>query len=96
VAGYYPSLKTWGRFFIDHITDPEWAPNALDALILPDAPKKVISSLVSSHKFPERTVDQQELKGKGLVCLLHGTPGSGKTLTAEVGWLHFQTTVALC
>ncbi|KAF8245721.1 P-loop containing nucleoside triphosphate hydrolase protein [Wilcoxina mikolae CBS 423.85] len=84
VAGYYPSLKTWGRFFIDHITDLEWMPDALDALILPDAPKKVISSLVSSHKFPERTVDQQELKGKGLVCLLHGTPGSGKTLTAEL------------
>jgi SpoVK/Ycf46/Vps4 family AAA+-type ATPase len=41
--------------------------------------------LVSSHRFPdpENIRDQGELKGKGLVILLHGAPGSGKTLTAE-------------
>ena len=47
-------------------------------MILNPTPKKVIKSLVSSHEFPDTAArDQQELKGKGLVMLLHGTPGTG-------------------
>lgn len=43
----------------------------------------MLEALVSSHSFPVNARDQPEQKGKGLVILLHGTPGSGKTLTAE-------------
>jgi ATP-dependent 26S proteasome regulatory subunit len=38
---------------------------------------------VTSHRYPEDVRNQTEQKGKGLVILLHGSPGSGKTLTAE-------------
>ncbi|CCX12160.1 Similar to ATPase family gene 2 protein; acc. no. O60058 [Pyronema omphalodes CBS 100304] len=66
------------------LEDIQWIPNPFDNLLLPDDPRKVIRSLVGSHQYPETGArDQQELKGKGLVVLLHGTPGTGKTLTAE-------------
>ncbi|KIJ46721.1 hypothetical protein M422DRAFT_66719 [Sphaerobolus stellatus SS14] len=84
VHGYCPSIKQWCRFYIDRLEEPRWNPDSFDDLILPDAPKRVIRSLVRAHQYPEESIrDQQELKGKGLVVLLHGTPGTGKTLTAE-------------
>lgn len=55
----------------------------MDELILPTTQKKVLQALVGSHLFPAQARDEWGLKGKGLVILLHGTPGSGKTLTAE-------------
>jgi hypothetical protein len=78
VHGFSPSLKQWCKFYIDQIEDANWKPNAFDSLILPDEPKRVIRCLVSSHQYPEDGVrDQQDLKGKGLVILLHGSPGTG-------------------
>ncbi|KAK8031936.1 hypothetical protein PG990_001670 [Apiospora arundinis] len=46
--------------------------------------KLVLRSLVTSHQYSDRARDQMLQKGKGLVMLLHGAPGSGKTLTAEI------------
>jgi SpoVK/Ycf46/Vps4 family AAA+-type ATPase len=56
----------------------------MDLLILPDAQRRLIRSLVTSHRYPDHARDEASLKGKGLIMLLHGTPGSGKTLTAEL------------
>lgn len=86
VPGFFLSLKRWCYFYIDMLEDIQWIPNPFDNLLLSDDPRKVIRSLVGSHQYPETGArDQQELKGKGLVVLLHGTPGTGKTLTAETG-----------
>jgi len=77
-------VKQWCRFYLDQVGEPQWNSDIFEDLILPDAPKRVIRSLVTAHKYPENGArDQQELKGKGLVVLLHGTPGTGETLTAE-------------
>lgn len=54
-----------------------------DSLILAPEQKLILQALVTSHKFPDNARNEPEQKGKGLVVLLHGTPGSGKTLTAE-------------
>ncbi|KAK3299631.1 uncharacterized protein B0H64DRAFT_355851 [Chaetomium fimeti] len=61
-----------------------------DRLVLPDGHKDVILSLVTQH-FRNRKSAQNEGdfvdivrgKGKGLIMLLHGAPGVGKTTTAE-------------
>jgi hypothetical protein len=82
--GYSLSRKTWARFLVQNIHDADWAPNTWDSLVLPEKEKLLLRSLVTSHQYSSHPRDQSQQKGKGLVVLLHGTPGSGKTLTAEV------------
>lgn len=81
--GYSLSRKDWCRFFLDNTKEVQWKKDMWDSLILNQKQKLVLQALVTSHWFPNNARDQPEQKGKGLVILLHGTPGSGKTLTAE-------------
>jgi SpoVK/Ycf46/Vps4 family AAA+-type ATPase len=80
--GYSLARKDWCRFYIDCLSDIEWNKSALDTLVLTEGRKSVLEALVFSHAFPDLTRDETKQKGKGLVILLHGSPGSGKTLTA--------------
>ncbi|KAK5119695.1 hypothetical protein LTR85_007271 [Meristemomyces frigidus] len=71
--------------------------SAFDDLVLPPKHKKTIQALVShqvrNFKETSKTMEWEEKgaqtfdlihnKGKGLVILLHGAPGVGKTSTAE-------------
>jgi hypothetical protein len=82
VYGFSLEKKEWCKFFVDSLSDVTWKEDALDFLILPKSQKRLLQGLVSGHKFPDRARDEVGLKGKGLVVLLHGVPGSGKTLTA--------------
>jgi hypothetical protein len=81
--GYSLAKKYWARFSMDNLSSIQWTENAWESLILNDEQKDVIQAVVSSHQYPEDARNQPEQKGKGLVILLHGSPGSGKTLTAE-------------
>jgi len=83
VMGYSCNHKRWCRFFLSFLHEAAWKANAFDNLVLPSASKRLLQALVSSHEFPNDARHQAQQKGKGLVCLLHGPPGSGKTLTAE-------------
>jgi SpoVK/Ycf46/Vps4 family AAA+-type ATPase len=65
------------------IREIDWNKNSFDSLVMDNSQKMLLQALVSSHAFPDNPRDQMQQKGKGLVILLHGTPGSGKTLTAE-------------
>jgi hypothetical protein len=82
VMGYSLARKEWCRFFVDFIREVEWKKDAFESLIMSDNQKLVLQALVSSHAYPTNARDHTQQKGKGLVMLLHGTPGSGKTLTA--------------
>ncbi|KAJ5370880.1 ATPase AAA-type core, partial [Penicillium cataractarum] len=81
--GFSLARKEWAKFMIDCIDEITWAENVWDSLIVGDRQKLVLQSLVTSHLYPDDARDQMRQKGKGLVVLLYGTPGSGKTLTAE-------------
>ncbi|KAI5924920.1 P-loop containing nucleoside triphosphate hydrolase protein [Camillea tinctor] len=81
--GFSLSRKMWCRFYIDNIYDITWNRSALDGLVLNEERKSILQALIFSHEFPDTPRDQTKHKGKGLVMLLHGSPGSGKTLTAE-------------
>ncbi|KAK3987005.1 hypothetical protein QBC44DRAFT_332337 [Cladorrhinum sp. PSN332] len=56
-------------------------------LVLPKGHKKLILSLIAQHfrnkGAPDEQADIVRGKGKGLIILLHGAPGVGKTTTAE-------------
>jgi signal recognition particle GTPase len=80
--GYSVARKEWCRFYIDSLGEIDWNKNAMDNLVLKEERRDVLKALVTSHNFPSDARDQVKQKGKGLVILLHGTPGSGKTLTA--------------
>ncbi|KAI1748400.1 hypothetical protein F4782DRAFT_361416 [Xylaria castorea] len=64
--------------------------SAFDRLELPDGHREMVKSLVTQHFRDRQTAfardEQTDLirgKGKGLILLLHGAPGVGKTTTAE-------------
>ena len=57
--------------------------NSWGRLVLDSEYKDIVQAMVSSYVDKTATLDDLVAgKGKGLVGLLHGPPGSGKTLTA--------------
>ncbi|KAM5526609.1 hypothetical protein FOXYSP1_21009 [Fusarium oxysporum f. sp. phaseoli] len=78
---------------INNITElPESTSEAWKSLVLPGGHKEMVYSLVQSHfrsknlgvAEAEMQADLIRGKGKGLIVLLHGAPGVGKTSTADV------------
>ncbi|KAH7128923.1 P-loop containing nucleoside triphosphate hydrolase protein [Dactylonectria macrodidyma] len=82
-VGYSLDRKEWCRYLVDNLREVAWKNDAWSSLILDNDQKGILEALVTSHRYPENSRNQPEQKGKGLVILLHGTPGSGKTLSAE-------------
>lgn len=85
ILGFSFIQKRWASFAVSGMTDVEWNLSAFDKLILAPRKREVIKSLVQSHGADTAAFDDIiGGKGKGLVGLLSGGPGVGKTLTAEV------------
>jgi AAA+ superfamily predicted ATPase len=51
--------------------------------VVDDETKTLVSALVTNQIDPDKNTDLMSGKGNGLFILLHGGPGTGKTLTAE-------------
>lgn len=75
------------EFPVSNIREIEWNEKAFDSLVLPENQKSIVKALVESHtgkNIAASTIDDIiQGKGRGLVSVLHGPPGVGKTLTAE-------------
>ena len=65
------------------IVPVQWNKRAFDRLVLKSQKKELIKALVTVHLSTTSSTDVIEDKGKGLIMLFHGGPGTGKTLTAE-------------
>ncbi|KAJ3364755.1 hypothetical protein GGF31_008901 [Allomyces arbusculus] len=83
VYGFSLAKKAWGEMLVDEVRDIEFDPHVYDQLVLPSDTKELIKGLVESHEAGGLVGDVIEGKGQGLIFLLHGNPGCGKTLTAE-------------
>lgn len=85
IVGFSFTEKLWLEFAVSKVGEIVWNEDAFDSLILPPSQKSIVKALVSSHAFhPSRSIDDIIAgKGKGLVAVLHGGPGLGKTLTVE-------------
>ncbi|GAW12968.1 hypothetical protein ANO14919_023430 [Xylariales sp. No.14919] len=85
VKGYAFAQKSWLEFTIDNVLDIAWNENAFNNLILPSRHKDLVLSFVESQlAHQENTFDDFIAgKGQGVIMLLAGAPGIGKTLTAE-------------
>ncbi|KAK8242776.1 P-loop containing nucleoside triphosphate hydrolase protein [Phyllosticta capitalensis] len=89
--------RSWKYLNVEHMTSIHEVhahrDSGLDQLVMNDEHKAMVLALVeshssgvrstSAHKENETSMDLVKGKGKGLVILLHGAPGVGKTLTAE-------------
>ncbi|KAI1075434.1 P-loop containing nucleoside triphosphate hydrolase protein [Whalleya microplaca] len=84
VRGYCFKTQNWVTFHVAHIEDMQWHDGAFDSLVLTGEYKRLITAFVESHmKNKDMFDDVIEGKGQGLIMLLEGPPGVGKTLTAE-------------
>ena len=84
LRGYSLKNKKWLKFDIDHVTDINYSDTAFQSLVLPGEHKELILALAESQKLNNDNFDDVvQGKGKGMIMLLSGPPGVGKTLTAE-------------
>ena len=88
MLGYIPVKRLFAQLAVEHISlvenkdkDEVWK----SGLVLNEDKKTIIRTLVENHAQMnhKRAPDLVEGKGNGLVILLHGPPGVGKSLTAE-------------
>ncbi|RMJ12185.1 hypothetical protein CDV36_008156 [Fusarium kuroshium] len=76
--------KEWWWVLSDQLQDVAWNMAAFEFLQLEEETKHLVQALVKGHKANSTAFDDVVPgKGQGLVFLLHGKPGLGKTLTAE-------------
>lgn len=91
VRGYSMTAKRFLEFDLDKLSPIEWNAKCFEELVLDPSTKKTVQALVSTHSRRKSETSTTEEgfddivkgKGQGLVCVLHGPPGVGKTLTAE-------------
>lgn len=83
IPGFSLVDKRWCFFCVDLVKDVEYNMIAFESLILDRMYKQTILSLVKVHTGVGVPFDDViKGKGKGLIFLLHGIPGVGKSLTA--------------
>ncbi|KAF2187037.1 P-loop containing nucleoside triphosphate hydrolase protein [Zopfia rhizophila CBS 207.26] len=83
IKGYNLPLKKWLDLMADRISDVTWKQEAFKALVINRKAKNLIEALVSKQLESEKSTDPISGKGNSLILLLHGSLGTGKTLTAE-------------
>jgi hypothetical protein len=81
VQGFSMRLKRWGWLDVESLSPVIWRDNAFDQLVLNDKQKKSMLHLVKH--YGSSFADFIDGKSGGLIFLLHGSVGCGKTLSAE-------------
>lgn len=90
--GFVLRSRKWAAFAIKMLTDVSFNTDGWRNLELPVGHKETVHALVKTHAGGDlasrptdtfSTMDLVKGKGKGLIILLHGAPGVGKTSTAE-------------
>ncbi|GLA51088.1 hypothetical protein AnigIFM63604_007430 [Aspergillus niger] len=84
INGFSFAQKAWCQISVSALSDVEWNHNAFKRLVMAENRRELIHGLVKAHRQDDAVFDDVVAnKGKGLIALLTGSPGVGKTLTAE-------------
>ena len=93
VHGHVLRSRKWVLLDVSLVQDIKEGGSGFDSLVLPDGHRETLLALVQTHskgkkletglKVENRQMDLVRGKGKGLIILLHGAPGVGKSSTAE-------------
>ncbi|OBT83812.1 hypothetical protein VE02_05515 [Pseudogymnoascus sp. 03VT05] len=81
--GFNFQEKKWMSLRVEGIENVVWNKKAFEHLMLPKPTKTLVRALVETHEGSGVQEDIIAGKGNGVILLLHGGPGTGKTLTAE-------------
>ena len=75
--------KIWRSVKISELRDVRFREDSFKKLVIKAKHKTVVKAMVRSYLSKEPIFgDLIQGKGRGLIVLLHGAPGTGKTLTA--------------
>jgi len=83
LPGFNMRYKRWENLDVERFADVAWDTRAFDGLVLPEMRKSLLQALVLNQVGSSKDSKTVSEKYKGLVILLHGAPGTGKTFTAE-------------
>ena len=84
LKGYSLKNKKWMEFVVDDVREMTFNEHAFESLVLPEDHKQLILALTESQRANKEIFDDIiQGKGMGMIMLLSGPPGVGKTLTAE-------------
>ncbi|KAF2965665.1 hypothetical protein GQX73_g7922 [Xylaria multiplex] len=84
VKGFDLTAKEWCEFNVDDIQDVEWDEAPYNNLVLPEGERDLVMAFADHPRRSTRGFDDFVAhKGEGIIILLCGPAGVGKTLTAE-------------
>ncbi|PVH92914.1 P-loop containing nucleoside triphosphate hydrolase protein [Periconia macrospinosa] len=83
VKGFDLKAKEWCRLNVSEVRDLTWNDIPYQNLVLDDKDKVALTAFADHRAHKTGFDDFVEHKGEGIVILLCGPPGVGKTLTAE-------------
>ncbi|KAK4971110.1 hypothetical protein LTR66_011517 [Elasticomyces elasticus] len=84
LRGYSLKEKLWLNLFVNSVQDIAFNTRAFESLVLPANQKELVLGFTATQQAYRSTFDDViEGKGRGIILLLCGPPGVGKTLTAE-------------
>lgn len=86
ILGFSFDRKCWAGLAVSQLRDPGWDDKALERVMMPPVKRELLRSLVSAYRGGNRARsgpdDTAKGDNQGLVGLLSGSPGVGKTMTA--------------
>jgi hypothetical protein len=84
IIGLDLKTKDWAKFCVSDLAPIVWNDAAFEHLVLPNNEKELAWAFVESKALAANDFDDfVQDKGKGVIILMFGPPGVGKTYTAE-------------
>lgn len=84
LKGFDLKSKEWCELQVDDLADMTWNDEAFDKLVLPGGEQELAWAFVENKSISKAGFDDFiPDKGRGLIILMFGPPGVGKTFTAE-------------
>ncbi|CUS15008.1 unnamed protein product [Tuber aestivum] len=85
IHGFVLSRKVWEKIRVEKLKPTQWREDPMEDVVMSESVERAIRDLLQSPMFFGSGISTEMLgnKGKGFVALLHGGPGTGKTLTVE-------------